>query len=215
VTPYYSDDFATIYHGDCREVDAWLDADVLVTDPPYGIDYRSGHFGTLPRSIAGDGDTDTRDQALVLWGQRPALVFGTWRRPRPAATRQVLVWDTGGALGMGALDLPWKPSHQEVYVLGSGFDGKRSSDVLRVPPVQAMAQNGRVHPHEKPVALMSLLLAKCPPGVIADPFMGSGPTLLAAKAHGRKAIACELDERYCEIAAKRLAQEVLDFGGVA
>lgn len=215
MTPYYEDDFATIYHGDCRDLTGWLSGDVLVTDPPYGIDYRSGHFGTLPRSIAGDADTGVRDEALGLWGLRPALVFGTWRRERPAATRQVLVWDTGGALGMGALDLPWKPSHQEIYVLGSGFKGKRSSDVLRVPPVQAMAQNGRMHPHEKPVALLSLLLAKCPPGIVSDPFMGSGSSLVAAKAHGREAVGVELDERYCEIAAKRLSQEVLDFGGVA
>lgn len=212
--PYYQDDYATIYHGDCREVLAWLAADVLVTDPPYGINYRSGHFGTLPRSIAGDDDTSARDAALAAWGPLPALVFGTWRRQRPEATRQVLIWDSGGALGMGALDLPWKPAHQEIYVLGSGFHGKRSSDVLRVPPVQAMAQNGRVHPHEKPVVLMSILIGKCP-GVVADPFMGSGSTLVAAKARGRKVVGVELDERYCEIAAKRLAQEVLDFGGAA
>ena len=80
---------------------------------------------------------------------------------------------------------------------------------LRFAPVQSMARNGRVHPHEKPVELMRALLAKCPPGIILDPFMGSGTTLRAAADLGRKAIGIEIEERYCEIAAKRLAQGVL------
>ena len=213
--PYYQDEYVTLYHGDCREVTAWLCADVLVTDPPYGIAYNSGHFGTLPRSIVGDESTELRDLILSQWGEKPALVFGTWRRGRPNGTRMVLVWDTGGALGMGALDLPWKPAHQELYVIGRGFTGKRTSDVLRFPPVQSMASNGRVHPHEKPVDMLAHLLAKCPGGVVCDPFAGSGTTLRAAKELGRRAIGVELDERYCEIAARRLSQGVLDFGGAA
>jgi DNA modification methylase len=110
------------------------------------------------------------------------------------------------------MDLPWKPSHQEVYVLGRGFTGRRDTDVLTFAPVQSMASNGRSHPHEKPTGLMKALIAKCPPGVVADPFAGSGSTLVAAKQLGRKAIGVELEERYCEVIAKRLAQGVLDFG---
>lgn len=217
--PYYADDHVTLYHGDCLDLtlDAWwTEADVLVTDPPYGIDYRSGSRRvTLARSIAGDADTSVRDQALGLWGQtpfRPALVFGTWRRPRPEHARMVLVWDTKGALGMGDLSLPWKPSHQEVYVIGTGFTGRRDSDVITCAPVQSLGYNGREHPHEKPVDLLVRLIDKCPPGTIADPFAGSGSTLVAAKRMGRKAIGVELEERYCEIIAKRLAQDALDFG---
>lgn len=207
---YYDRDGITIYHGDWALVlAAFDDADVLVTDPPYGIDYESGHFGTLPRSIAGDESTFARDAVLQCWDPAPALVFGSWRAPRPEATRMLLVWDTGGALGMGDVSLPWKPSHQEIYVLGRGFDGPRTSDVLAYPPVQSTAANGRLHPHEKPVPLMRELIRKCPPGVILDPFMGSGSTLRAAKDLGRQAIGIEISEEYCEVAVERLRQGVL------
>ena len=211
VKPYYERGGITIYHGSCLDIMPHVHADVMVTDPPFGIDYQSGHDGVLPRSIAGDKDTSLRDAALDVWGDRPAIVFGSWRRERPSATRMVLVWDTKGALGMGALDLPWKPAHQEIYVLGTGFHGPRTSDVLTFAPVQSMASNGRVHPHEKPVPLLAELLRKCPPGVVIDPFMGSGTTLRAAKDLGRRAIGIEIEERYCALAAKRLAQEVLPF----
>jgi DNA modification methylase len=207
MTPIYDRDGITLYCGDCREVLPTLKADVMLTDPPYGIAYCSGMEGALPRSIANDKDTSVRDAALDAWGDRPALVFGTWRAPRPAAARMVLVWDKGGALGMGDLSIPWKPGHEEIYVIGRGFAGRRSSDVLAYPPVQSMAKNGRVHPNEKPVALLEALLAKCPPGVVLDPFAGSGSTLVAADRMGRKAIGIELDPKYCDVAIRRLERE--------
>jgi DNA modification methylase len=209
--PYYSDDLVTLYLGDCRIITEWLAADVLVCDPPYGVAYDSGKPSTIRRSISGDEDTALRDWILEQWGDRPALVFGTWRIPRPAGTRARLVWDTKGALGMGDLSLPWKPSDQEIYVLGGGFAGRRTSNVISCAPVQSMAKNGRLHPHEKPVALLAAddLMGKCPPGVIADPTAGSGSTLVAAKMLGRPAIGVELEERDCENAARRLSQAVL------
>ena len=211
MTPYYDHGGITIYHGDALEVlpSIGLAPGVLVSDPPYGIDYRSGAYGVLPRSIQGDKDTSARDGVLALLPEWSALLFGTWRVPRPSATRALLVWDTKGALGMGDLAIPWKPSHQEIYVIGHGFVGARTSDVLCFAPVQSTAANGRVHPHEKPVALMHALISKCPAGVVLDTFAGSGSTLRAAKDLGRFAVGIEIEERYCEVAAKRLAQEVL------
>ena len=101
VAPYYADEYVSLYLGDCREHTEWLGCDVLVTDPPYGIGWR-GVSTTYRRGvcvrrsspeIAGDRDTSVRDEVLALWGERPAMVFGSWRRPRPAGVRHRLIWD--------------------------------------------------------------------------------------------------------------------------
>lgn len=214
--PYYSDEFVTLYHGDSLEITEWLAADVLVTDPPYGYNHASNWDGAFKgEAIANDQGVTARDAVLAAWAPpwepRPALVFGSWRMPKPPTTHTVLIWDKGEASGMGDLSIPWKPNTEEVYVIGRGFSGHRGSSVLSANVV-TWASKGREHPNMKPVSLMQALIAKCPPGTIADPFAGSGSTLVAAKALGRKAIGVELEERYCEIAARRLAQDVLDFG---
>jgi len=158
--------------------------------------------------------TEIRDTLLEKINGVPALMFGTWRIPRPVDTRALLIWDTLGALGMGDLSIPWKPSHQEIYVIGAGFQGKRTSDVLSYPPVQSSAWRGRLHPHEKPVPLLKALLLKAPAGLTLDPFMGVGSTLLACIELNRKCIGIEIVEKYCEIAAKRCSQQVFDFGDI-
>lgn len=218
MTPYYEDADVVLYHGDCRAVDAWLQADVLVCDPPYGMAYVSGSRIGGSDAVAGDRDTVARNAALNLWGDRPALVFGTWRVPRPEGTRQVITWwKRKAGPGMGDLSIPWGNATEEVYVLGSGYSGKRRANLIatddqRGNPYGMASQLG--HPTPKPVGLMEQLIQCCPPGVIADPFAGSGATLLAARAQGRRSIGVELEERYCELIASRLAQGDL-FGGVA
>jgi site-specific DNA-methyltransferase (adenine-specific) len=209
-TPYYADDLVTLYHGDCREVTAWLEADVLVTDPPYGIDYRSNRtkHEVVARSIVNDKDTTCRDVALAAWGAKPRIVFGSPGTPDLNGVK--LVWHKPGS-GMGDLAMPWKPDYEFIYAWGKGFIGSRDTSVLTYP--LRVFRGDLEHPHQKPVDLLERLIAKCPPGTIADPFAGSGSTLVAAKQLGRRAIGVEIDERYCEIAARRLTQDTL-FGEV-
>jgi site-specific DNA-methyltransferase (adenine-specific) len=223
MTPYYTDDLVTLYHGDCLELDNWLAADLLVTDPPYGVAYRDRLGRHQP--ILGDHDTTARDSAIAAWGSdRPTLVFGSWRTKKPSGVRNVLIWDKGTDLGMGA-STPWGLSHEEIYVLGQwpvlipggrvreGGTPSRVSSVLRVnKPNNAAANRVIEHPTPKPVPLLERLLERCPFGRVADPFAGSGTTLIAARNLGRKSIGVEIDERYCELIAKRLSQGVLDFG---
>ena len=225
--PYYHDERVTLYHGDCLELaDLWTCADVLVTDPPYGIEWKQ-RLGDarnvraqthVRRVVLGDGDTGVRDVALAAWGgDRPAMVFGSWRMPRPEAVRSLLIWHKEGAYS-GPLNAAFFTNHEEVYVIGEGW--VRSSPPLRSVITtfehRSTASRRSGHPTPKPVSLMEELIGRCQePWVVADPFAGSGSTLVAAKALGRRAIGVELEERYCEIAARRLAQDVLDFGASA
>jgi DNA modification methylase len=224
VKPYYQDDLVTLYHGDCREIDAWLTADVLVTDPPYGIAYVGNHRkGAKGVPIAGDATTDLRDLALARWAPRPALVFGRWDVQRPTATRLRLVWDKN-LLGTGDIRLPWGQSDEEIYLLGDwppvkpggrareGGAPMRHSSVIRAQALAPGAATRPDHPTPKPVGLMEMLIAKCPSGAVADPFAGSGSTLLAAKLQGRRAIGVEVELRYCRLIADRLSQDALPFG---
>lgn len=134
-----------------------------------------------------------------------ALVFGSEKVTKPIGTRMTLTWDKGPALGMGALDLPWKPTTEQIYVIGKGFVGGRNyGAVIYQPPVQSMAKNGRLHPNEKPVALLERLLRWMPAGVVCDPFMGSGSTGEAAAKARRPFIGIEIEQEYFDIACRRL-----------
>lgn len=207
--PYYEDDLVTLYLGDCLEVTEWLAADVLVTDPPYGMDYRSGRSKSRP--IAGDASTDVRGAVLRMWGERPALVFGSWKRERPQDVRQLIVWDKRGGAGFsGDLAMPWADITEEVYVLGQGWTGRRRPAIYSIPTLPS--QNRPDHPTPKPVRLMAELIECAPAGVVADPFAGSGPTLVAAREVGRRAVGVEIEEAYCELIARRLSQQAFDFG---
>ena len=211
---YYEDEFVELHHGDCRAIRGWTRADVLVTDPPYGVSFRSARRTESERfdAIAGDDTLGARDLALSLWGDKPALVFGTWRAPRPENVRQRLIWAKGDDPGMGDLSMPWGYGDEEMYVLGKGWKGQRRSNVYRMPKVAHANNPG--HPTPKPVALMEALIEYAPPGVIADPFAGSGATLIAARNLGRKVIGVELEEKYCELIVKRLSQQAFDFSAL-
>lgn len=213
--PYYQDDFVTLYHGDCLKLaDVWTGADVLVTDPPYGIGWTKGQNNAAKSSahsgIQNDHDTSCRDAVLQAFGDKPAIVFGSFRASFPTGTRQTLVWKKPVDAGVVGSTTGYRTDTELIFLLGKHQVRTASrSSVLESSGGTARYKSG--HPHSKPVPILERLL-EWTEGVVADPFSGSGSTLVAAKNLGRRVVGVELEERYCEIIARRCSQEVLDFG---
>jgi site-specific DNA-methyltransferase (adenine-specific) len=160
-------------------------------------------------TIVGDENTSVRDWVVDAWGERSAIVFGTWRKPRPPRVTHRLIWHKAGR-HPGVSPHPWFPNDEEIYLLGAGWVGAPPrGSVITTTEQRSLAPQLVGHPTPKPVGLMETLIERCPPGTIADPFAGSGSTLVAARNLGRRAIGVEIEERYCETIAKRLAQGVL------
>lgn len=199
MTPYYQDDAVTIYHGDCREV-TLPEIGLVVSDPPYPN--AAGHFLDGIEAAEWFCRTTTSSRWFVFWHQLSVPPVGL-----PLVAHHV--WHKTNTN---------RPDNYEpIYEFAD--EPERPSRVFP-HPVVFLGLTGCVeateHPTQKPVKLVRQLIdLRDSPGVVVDPFMGSGTTLRAAKDCGRKAIGIEIDERYCEIAAKRMAQEVLDFGGAA
>lgn len=207
MTPYYEGAGVTIYHGDCREVLWNVEADIAVTDPPYGIG-KARWDKALPIDAL---------ELMAFRTQAAAIFPGVWnigRMPQRIGPQEY-AWTlcahltngmTRGAAGFGN----WIPcmlySRTGVSMYRPAGDAK---DLV------VGTEEKPDHPSPKPYRVMTWVISRVPDGSIIDPFMGSGTTLAAAKQLGRRAIGIEVDERYCEMAATRLGQEVLNLGGVA
>jgi site-specific DNA-methyltransferase (adenine-specific) len=204
VNPYYQDDAVTIYHGDCREILPGIEADVLVTDPPYGIGFASQPTKWQRRAghVSRDWDDSAVDGVVHMAATyTETCVWGGNYYALPPA-RGWLAWvKPDSPPSMGSVELAWTNLNRTAAHITHSIS---ATNVERVG-----------HPTQKPLRVMTWTLGFMGPGVIVDPFMGSGTTLRAAKDLGRKAIGIELEERYCEIAARRMCQEVLDFGEAA
>ncbi len=220
MTVLFADELTTIIHGKWQDNLALIDsADVLITDPPYGMEYISNFPQGGPTApVRGDKDTVERDSLLDRWFtlegryNRPALVFGTWRVPRPSwPVRQLLIWHKGDRPGMGDLSLPWGPSHEDIYVMGGigegHWTGKRGPSVIRARTREGNATNSHAkhgHPTPKPIMLMEDLIAHTVGDLIVDPFAGSGSTLVAARLLGRRAVGIEMEKDYAEGMVRRI-----------
>ena len=209
VSPYYSDDAVTIYHGDCREILPTLTFDVIVTDPPYGISYDPGMHpnGLEFEPIVGDGSNDLG--AWIANHEAPRVICGAdnfAHRLPPGGIWSV--WDKRVSL---AADRMLGSPFELIWAVGHGSRKKHIYRIQHGGAVNAdKANQRRVHPTQKPVTLMKRLIEDhFPTGVIADPFLGGGSTLRAAKDLGRHAVGIEIEERYCEAAVARLGQGVL------
>lgn len=205
--PYYEAEGITIYHGHNQEFEYPVDS-VFVSDPPYGIDHPTD-YASRGRAILAHcndwpkvhGDDEPFDP---LWMIRrgPAILWGAnhYADKLPASSGW-LVWDKmrPDDLDQSRAELAWSSCHKGVRLFAHLWNGM----------MRASEHGCAYHPTQKPAALLKWCLGFAPEGTIVDPYMGSGPTLVAAKDLGRKAIGIEIEERYCEIAAKRLAQKVL------
>ena len=227
--PYYHDEAAgiTIYHGDCRDVLPTLPmVDLLLTDPPYGMTENSGRrlhaYRDSAKShgrIGGSGAAQITDYGDTEWNHEP-LSAQMWESLTGLSVNQI-VWGSNhlsAVLGKSPRTLVWDKKCQNGWE--DTFSDCEFAWCSSVGPDRlyrhrwiGMLREGneaRVHPTQKPLALLRWCLGFFPDATtILDPFMGSGTTLRAAKDLGRKAIGIEIEERYCEIAVKRLAQEVL------
>jgi DNA modification methylase len=205
--PYYQDDLVTLYNGDCREILPTLTGfDAIVTDPPYGIASiwtgGKGHGWGNAQSEVGSTRNAWDREAPEIVTSLPALaehsiIWGGNYFPLPPR-RGWLVWDKlVRQFTSGHAELAWTTLDQPIRAFNFA-NGQ-------------LASEGKFHPTQKPVSLMEWCIRFLPPtcSTVLDPFAGAGTTLLAAKNEGRRAIGIELDESYCEIAAKRFGQDTL------
>lgn len=230
--PYYSHAGITIYHGDCREIlpqlpTGWCSTcsceladesilaihlaagheispfvDSVVSDPPYGVgfdtDYTRFTGGRDHLPVAGDGQPFDPTpwlefDSVVLWGANcysSRLPLGAW-----------LVWDKrfkNGEAFLADAEAAWMNRGHGIYLFSITSQG-----FVRPEPIE--------HPTQKPVAIMEWSIEKAKANNVLDPYMGSGTTLVAAKLLNKRGVGIEIEEKYCEIAAKRLSQEVFQW----
>ena len=226
--PYYEHAGVTIYHGDCREIlpDVWFGVDLLLTDPPYGVNEACNRKERGRGKLAECNDfppvyDDDKPFSpthlliaprVVLFGANhyadklpPSAAWLTWDKVDGLESKRVVGFNDNADAELAWSNLPGPARIFRHRWMGAMKASER--------------QDGRVHPTQKPVTLMRWIIqhwAAVPVGgLVLDPYMGSGPVLVAAKETGRRAIGIEIEERYCEIAAKRLQQEVLPLEATA
>jgi DNA modification methylase len=219
--PYYERDGITIYHADCRDVLPTLAAgsvDLVLTDPPYGISERTDRKARKRTALAGCndfppvyGDDDVYDPTPVLTFPRLVLFGANHFADRLPPSPSWIVWDKRAGLTSkrgdafndnGDAEMAWTNLGGPVRVISHLWMGMLKA---------SERDDKRVHPTQKPVALFHRIITEHtqPGDLILDPYMGSGPVARAAADLGRRYIGIEIEDRYCEIAARRLEQSVL------
>ena len=228
MTPYYQDSAVTIWHADCREVLPKITGvGVVIADPPFSVPVKyhdtdgdfprswgdlivmEPFFADVFRAVRGTLMSDA--QVYICCDDDSYPVFFKCALPLWSRSH-LLVWYKPTGRRGGA----WKHSFELVMYLSTAATTSTLAfrqDVFGIMPTRTL---NREHPAEKPGDLATFLLeASTTNALVLDPFCGSGTTLRAAKDLGRKAIGIEIEERYCEIAAKRCSQEVFNFGARA
>lgn len=218
---YYADDAVTLYHGDCREIAPAFRRAVVISDPPYNVGYHyRGYSDRLSVEAYDELLLATFRPSSVLL-HYPEAIFRVARllRREPdkcvawvynAHTRnqwRMLAW-FGMQPDFTLVKQPYRnPSDKRVaWHIANGSDGASLSDWWNIEQVKNVSAEKTEHPCQIPTTVMERAIGVTPCELILDPFAGSGTTLIAARRLGRKAVGIELDEEYCEVAAKRLRE---------
>lgn len=232
MTSYYSDDLVTIYHGDCLPILDTIDAasvDLVIADPPYGVAYKSGANRPRPTGAFGKDKPPTtvrsHDWPLIVGDQSPfdpgpllrfprLVLFGAnYYADRLPPSPSWIAWDKIDGLATSKrcvgindqadAEMAWTNLGGPVRIIRHRWLGLMQASEQR---------ERRVHPTQKPIALMERIIEwRTKPGdLVLDPYMGSGPVAVACQRLGRRYIGIEIEEKYCEVAAKRLQQGTLD-----
>jgi site-specific DNA-methyltransferase (adenine-specific) len=215
--PYYDEAGVTIYHGDCREILPRLSGDALVTDPPFGIGWTRGTWDDSPdeypdliRWLVGQAVRAVPLGWCFVFQAMPNC--GRWHHWFPDGWRIFAACKNFAQIRPMGVWHSWDPV---VFWRNGPNSGPNSGHVNRdyfVGNAAGVFREKAEHPCPRPLDTMKYIVALAAPAgtLVLDPFAGSGTTLVAAKQLGRRAIGIEIEERYCEIAAKRLAQGALD-----
>lgn len=239
--PYYQDDAVTIYHGDCIDVlPAIRGVDLVLTSPPYNLSGdgnkpNAEHFSKLHDGYGAHADNlphaeyvewqqavlracwgTLNDDGAIFYNHKPIVRGNAVRLPLELvpdglSVRQVVTWDRGS--GFNRQFTYFVPASEWVLLIAKPafrLTTRSIDDVWRIP-----FEVGGEHPVPFPLKFARLAVGSTAAETVLDPFAGSGTTLRAAKDLGRRAIGIELEERYCEIAARRMGQDVMDFGAAA
>jgi len=214
--PFYEDSHVTIYHGDCEEVMPHLKAaDLLLTDPPYGIGESSKKQASRSVKAAqkdyGEYNWDDKPphpsliEMMLLKAKWQIIWGGNYFNVTPSSCW--LVWDKdNGKNDFADCELAWTNMPKAVRKIRYRWQGMLQERMGK-------DKEERVHPTQKPLSVMIWAIKQAPDDVatVLDPFMGSGSTLVAAKELGLRAVGIERDLRYCQAAVKRLRQESFNF----
>lgn len=235
--PYFEDEHCTIYNADCLDVLPFMESvDITFSSPPYntisatkpsGMMKEHNHKQNEGYDMYADDMPEAEYQSWMrdVFGLCRSVSRGiVWINHKTRYRGRVgihplaifdwpfyseVIWDRKGSITLNAKK--FAPSHEYIYGFGVPhfWDSTQNTkmSVWQINP----ERNIKGHPCPFPISIVSrCVVASCPQGgVVLDPFMGSGTTLVAAKLEGRKSIGIELSEEYCEMAAKRLEQGVL------
>lgn len=218
---YYEDRACVIYHADCRDVLPSIDpmtVALVLTDPPYGVNERTNRRENGRGKLAEcndfppvHGDDEPFDPSHLLKFKRLVLFGGNYYADKLPSSPSWIVWDKRDGMNPNDnadVELAWSNTGGPARTYHHRWNGLVKD---------SERDERRVHPTQKPISLMAWIInTRTQHGdLILDPYMGGGSTLRAAKDCGRRAIGIEIEERYCEVAAHRLSQEVLDLGEVS